>query len=202
MMTATLKAREVTAVSFTTGLTAPSVAEIFHGKGYLYIDTVGTYPASTLKSNTLVSFELNYNTGLVPKYTANGADVYFGYVQSTRPDATLSVTYEHDGTATAEKVAFKAETPRSMRLKFEGATLTTAGSSYTKKTLIIDAVGKYTEFTSLEDEDGNDMVRRAHRVRSSWSIRAHQYRDRRCDSQPARAHCGPQIRRLRNCPWY
>jgi hypothetical protein len=70
----------------------------------------------------------------------------------------LKLVYEHDGTATAEYAAFIAKTPRLVRLKFEGAAFAVAGSVYTYKTLIVDVPGVYTDFSALENDDGNDTV--------------------------------------------
>jgi hypothetical protein len=42
-------------------------------------------------------------------------------------------------------------------LKWQGAALTTAGT-YTYKTFIIDLVGKWQSFSTIDEQDGNDVV--------------------------------------------
>ena len=114
--------------------------------------TIGT----TQKSQTLLGFELNVDTGIVPRYTGDGS-LYFSGVKGSKPEVELDVTLEHDGTATAEKTNFRNETPRQIRLKFEGSALNTAGT-WTYKTLQIDLAGKWKKFEKLAEIDGNDVV--------------------------------------------
>ncbi len=45
-----------------------------------------------------------------------------------------------------------------MRLKINGSALTTAGSGYTYKTLIVDLAGKWETFDKIDEQDGNDIV--------------------------------------------
>ena len=139
-----------------TSVAVPAVEEILFNKGKLYIDAVAGTIGTTQKSNTFLSFELELNTGWKGQATGSGR-LDFSFAKLTKPTWTLKVTFEHDGTATVEKAAWKAKTPRLIRLKFEGSTLVTAGT-YTYKTLIIDVPGIWTDFTALENDDGNDTV--------------------------------------------
>jgi len=75
------------------------------------------------------------------------------------------VTFEHDATSAAEKVAWRAGTTRQLRLRWLGTALTTAGSGYTYKTLIVDMAGKWEKFDKLAEQDGNDIVTGTFRAR-------------------------------------
>jgi hypothetical protein len=154
--------RQVTPSTFTGSIAIPSVEEMLFSKTKLYIDatTIGT----TQKTLTLLEATLNVNTGLVPVFTADG-QLYFSFIKQTQPEVTLDITFEHDGTAVAEKAAWRAQTARLIQLKCEGSTLTTAGSSYSVKTGIINLAGKWEAFEKLGEQDGNDIVKGTLRAR-------------------------------------
>ena len=69
----------------------------------------------------------------------------------------------------SEKAKYRAGDVRLVRLKFEGSALTTAGATYTYKTLILDMAGVYEDWSELQDQDGNDVVTATLRVRYSES---------------------------------
>lgn len=145
------------AQTFTPSIAIPTVEEIIFNKGKLYIDdTTGTIGA-TQKSNTFLSFDLDLQTGWKGQASGDGR-LDFAFAKYTKASWTLKVTFEHEGTATAEKKKWTNKTPRLVRIKVEGAALTTAGGVYTYKTLIIDVPGIWTDFTALENDDGNDTV--------------------------------------------
>lgn len=169
MMTAEWIGRQVLTSAFTGSLSLPAVEEILFQKTKLYIDNVSGAFGGTLKSNTLLGATLNVTTGLIPKFTADG-ELYFSFVQTTSPEVTLDITFEHDGTAVAEKANRKAETPRLIRLLAEGSTFTTAGTTYSKKTMIIDLAGKWETFEKIGEQDGNDIVSGVFRSRRNATI--------------------------------
>ena len=71
----------------------------------------------------------------------------------------LDITFEHDAISIAEKVLWRAETPQRIRLKFTGSTVTTTGTTYDNKVLIIDLYGKWISFDKLDEMDGNDIIK-------------------------------------------
>lgn len=142
--------------TFTT-VSIPAIEEILFDKGKLYIDEVGGTIGTSQKSNTFLSFDLDLQTGWKGQLTGDGR-LDFSFAKYTKATGTLRVTFEHEGTAVAEKAKWRAKTPRLIRVKVEGGALTVAGSVYTYKTLIIDLAGVWTEFTALENDDGNDTV--------------------------------------------
>ena len=164
MMAADWRGRQVTDADFTAALPIPTVEEILFGKGKLYIDatTVGT----TQKTSTWLGFSLDIPSGWKAVYTGDGA-LYFTkleYVGHKGDEITGEITLEHDATAEAEITAARAETVRLIRMSFDGSALTTAGSTYTYKTLQMDMAVQYTEVPELSDEDGDDIVTLPFRV--------------------------------------
>jgi hypothetical protein len=157
MLNANWLGRQVQNGTFTTQPATPTVEDILFSKGKLYIDAAGGTIGSTQVSSTLLSMSLSVDTGILPKWTADGS-LDFNFHQFTRPEVTLELTYEHNASAVTEKTAWRNETARLIRLDFEGSTLTTAGSSHTVKVLRIDLAGKYESFAALSDQDGNDTV--------------------------------------------
>lgn len=148
MMSAEIVGRQVEPGTFTTGIALQTVEEILFSKGKLYIDNVKAFPATTQISNQLLGMSLSINTGWLPVYTADGA-LYFSFIKQTTPEVTLQITFEHDTTAVAEKVCWRAGTPRIISLVFDG----TDG-----KQLAIDIAGKWESFDVLGEQDGNDIV--------------------------------------------
>jgi len=153
MMSARWRGRQVSTSTFTAALSLPSVEEIPFSKGKLYIDASGGTIGTTQKSNTLIDLDLAVDTGL-RAYTAADGQVYFSATKQIGPEVTLDITFEHDGTATAEKVAWRAETGRLIRLVWEGSD---CGDGVNKK-VQVDLAGKWESFETLGERDGNDIV--------------------------------------------
>jgi hypothetical protein len=166
-VSATWMGNVVTPQAFSAGAVMPDPVEsILFSKGALFIDatTMGT----TTKSNTLMGMELSVPTGWQPIMAANGEIHYTAIKQVGSPEATLQITFEHDASSIAEKVAWKARTRRLIRLNFAGSALTTAGT-YTYKTLRIEGGGKWEKFDKIDEQDGNDVVTGTFRFRQSTS---------------------------------
>lgn len=155
MMSATLIGRQVVPSTFT-NLSLPMVEEILCSKGKLYIDLVSTTIGSSLKANTFRGFKLEIETGWTPKYTGDG-QLYFSFIKNVGPKVKLDVTFEADATMIAEKVLWRARTARQIKMLFEGSAVTTAGTAYSKKSLIITLAGSWEKFDVLGDEDGNNI---------------------------------------------
>jgi hypothetical protein len=157
MMGATVMGRQVAVAStFTTAATLPSVETILFQKSKLYIDAIGGSFGGTLKSNTLVAAQFTWRSGIRQKFTADG-NLYFSFTQPTTPEARLRLTFEHDAIGVANKVDWRAETEKKIRILAQGSSFTTAGT-YSVKTMIIDVCGKWEKFGKLGDRNGNAII--------------------------------------------
>jgi hypothetical protein len=161
-VSATWLGRQVTPTTFTSGLSLAAVENILFANTVLFIDPVTTMGATT-KSATLLGFELDAKTGWAPMYTADG-NIYFGTAVPGPCDITMTLTFLHNGNSVAEKAAWKALTPRNIRLNITGSALQTAGT-FANKTLRIDATGRWEKFDKLGEQDGNDIVTGTFRVK-------------------------------------
>ncbi len=153
-----LEGREIAGgQTFTTGLSIPTVETILFSKGKLYIDASSDTIGTTQVSQTLLGMDFTMKTGWQAVHAADGR-IDFSFIKRVDDEITCDITFEHNGTATTEKAAWRNQTERAIRLKFEGTTLASAGA-YTYKTFIIDMWGKWESFDSLGDKDGNDTVK-------------------------------------------
>lgn len=160
MMSGTWVGRQVTD-STLTSTSIPVVEDAMAGKGSVFIDAIGGTIGTTQLSNSILSMELTCTTGWRPKFFIDGNALYFGihYFDMDSFSAQLSLTFEHDGTAVTEKLNWRNQVARMIRLQFEGSAAATGGTTYSNKTLIIDAVGKYSKFEALDSQDGNNILR-------------------------------------------
>ena len=165
MMNPTWIGREVTPSTFTASIAIPTVEEILFAKTKLYIDAIGGTHGTTQISNTLLAAELVVDTGYRPIPVGDGNLFFSSHALKSPPDITLSITFEHDASAIAEKVNWRAETPQLFQLKSEGTALGTAGTTYTFKTLIINVAGRWEDFEKIGDQDGNDIITGVVRVK-------------------------------------
>ena len=159
MMGAEIKGQKVIPAAFTGALSIPAVDEILVSRASLFLDAEGGSIGSTQISNTLLALALTINTGLIPKFTANGAsEPVFSFVQSTGAlEIVLQVTFEHNAAAITEIANARAETPRLLRVQFDGPAVATPGTTYSNKTLILDMAGKWELFDPIGDQDGNSI---------------------------------------------
>lgn len=155
-MGGTLLGKSVTPQAFTNGVTLPTVTHFNFGMSTLFIDNDSDTWGNTLISHTLLQAQLTYKTGLMFKYTADGS-LSPSFVQFTKPDVSLKLTYEHNSTAISEKAYWKSETPRLLRIKTLGNAFAVPGD-YAYRTKIIDLAGKYSKFEKLGERNGNDVL--------------------------------------------
>lgn len=164
MVSAVWKGRQISNSSFTTSATLPTVEEILFSKGSVYIDAVGGTLGATQVSNTILDAKVDVKTGLKGQPTADG-NLYFSFVKGVVPEVLLTVSFEHNGSASSEKTNWETGVARQIRLKFLGSSLTTAGSSYSTKALVVDLAGKWEKFSVRENRDGNSVVTGTFRAR-------------------------------------
>ncbi len=147
----------VTVEQWFTNLALPSVEEMVFQKSQLYIDPTSSSAGTTLKSNTVLAYDFVYNTGLDGLATADGRLDYSQVVMGL-PSGSLKVDFYHEGSAIAEKAAWRNKTPRVIRLQIQGTKLATAGTTYSYKTLIVDLYGYWSKFSNLGENAGIDTV--------------------------------------------
>lgn len=160
-MSATWRGRQVSVTDFTTGISLASVEEIVFNKGILSIDATGGSIGATVKSGTLIDMDFHAVTGVIAYQTASG-QIYFYATKQVGPEITLAITFEHDGTAVAEKAICKAQTARLIRIYWEGSVV---GDAVTKRKLQIDMAGKWASFDVIGEHEGNDIVAGTFNVR-------------------------------------
>ncbi len=158
MMSATVIGRQVAPNTYSVGATLPSVEEILFNTGKLYIDAANGTAGSTLISNSFLGMEMSLKTGASPVYTADG-NLYFTFVKLVQAEWSFDITFEHDAAGSARKVDWRAQTPRLIRVEFQGSSLTTAGTTYSKKTLQINFASKISKVAKLAEIDGNDVLK-------------------------------------------
>ena len=143
---------------FTAGATIPTVEEIMFGTGKLYMGSVGTAMGSLAQiTNTWLGFTFKATGGQGALFSGDGS-TSFSTLTPKAPAITLDLTFLYNGKATAERRLAVLRTPRKFRMKWEGSALT-AGTSYSKKTLLVDGCGLWNTFESLDEIDGNDVIK-------------------------------------------
>lgn len=165
MVSANWAGRQVSTSTFTpsTDAPVPTVEEVLFSKTKLYIDETSDTIGTTQKSNTLLAAELKVTTGFQEVPTANG-ELYFSFVKQVAPEVVLTITFEHDGVAAAEKAKWRAGTARLIRLQALGSALTSSGT-YSNKTFRVDLAGKWEKFDKIDEQDGNDIIKATFRGR-------------------------------------
>lgn len=163
MLSADWRGRQATNTTFTGALSVPTVDEILFQEGVIYIDDVGSGFGATQVSNTLLTMSLSYTTGIMAKWAMDGQK-YFSFHQFTRPEITLDMTFEHNGSAVTEMTKWRSETPRAIRVQVTGPAVTTPGTTYSNKTLQLNLAGVYTAVSAIGETDGNDTLDFSFRV--------------------------------------
>lgn len=161
---AELAGRQVSPNAFTSLSTLIDVEEVLFNKGKLYIDNADGTIGSTLVSGSLMGMDLSVETGFQEIATAEG-ELHFAALKQVAPEVVLNITFEHDANSIAQKALAVSGLAKQIRMVFQGTALTTAGSTYTYKTFMIDLAGKWEMFNPLEEQDGNDMVTGVFRAR-------------------------------------
>lgn len=156
MMSGNLFGKNIVPQAFTGGVSLPVVNTMNFGKSKLYIDADSNDWGTTQISQTLLAASIQYTGNLVAKATADGA-LTWSFVQPTMPEMTVSMTFEHNANAIAQKVVWRAETARLVRIINEGTAFTNPGV-YTYRSAIFDLAGKWLKIGKIGEQNGNDVV--------------------------------------------
>jgi len=157
MVSAEMMGRQLAPGTKTGSLTLPTVEEVLFPKSKLFIDAIGGTIGTTQKTNTFLAFDLTFDSGIMPVWTGDGS-LDYTFIKVSEPKLTGSVLFEHDSIAVAQKAIWRAQTPQLMRIQLLGNALTTAGTTYSVKTINIDMAMKFTKFDAIGEQDGNDIV--------------------------------------------
>jgi hypothetical protein len=165
MMSATLigNSVDVLPAGFTAAIALPTVEEILFQKTKLYIDAVSGTIGTTQIPCTLYEFSLDVTTGFNAVFAANG-DLGFCKINGGMPEIKLHLVFEHNATSIAQKAAWRALTPKQIRIKGEGSAFTTAGTKYTNHACVIDLAGLWEKIDKLGENNGNDVLEGDFRV--------------------------------------
>ncbi len=159
MLSSNWQGRQTTVTSFTPSLAIPSVSTMLFNKSKIFVDNVGGTIGTTQLTNSWLGAKLKVTTGLKAQFTGDGA-LTFSFVDFIGAKATLEMDFLHNAATAAERVLWRSDTPRQIRMLIEGNNLTTPGTSYTKETFRADLAGLYTNFPPPNDEDeGSSMMK-------------------------------------------
>jgi hypothetical protein len=165
MFSADIVGRQWTDCSFTG--TNPSVTLHALPKAKLYVNNSGATGIFTQKTQTFMGFALEIPTAWVPVYSGDG-ELFYTFPKfvghKDKNAITGVITYEHDATGEAELNFARAGTIRLVKVVFEGDAVTTAGTLYSKHSVIFDAAIQYTDVPEPKDQDGNNTVALPFRV--------------------------------------
>jgi hypothetical protein len=132
------------------------VDEVLFQKTKLYIDNSTATIGTTQIVNSFLEATLKVETGWKAQHTGDG-NLYFSYPEFTGLKGTLEMTLLHNATTAAERVLWRSDTPRLIKLLATGDALTTPGT-FTTKTLDIRLAGIYTKFDPPNDEDDGSNI--------------------------------------------
>lgn len=138
----------------------PAVEEVLFQNGKLYMDAIGGTLGTTQVSNTFLACTINYKAAWVPVFTGDG-NLYFSYawLDYKKLDAEVDITFEHDATGAGAKVDWRANTPKLVSVRFAGSALTTPGTTYSTKMLILQGAGKWLKLDKIGEQDGNTILK-------------------------------------------
>lgn len=157
MAKATWGGRQSTPTTFTGALTIPTVESALFQRGKFFINNVSTFPATSQFTATWKKFSLKVKTGQTAQYYGDG-NLYFTNLKQVMPEAILQVTFEHNANTVAELVNWRAETARAVRLDFTGSAVTSAGTTYSTRRLLVDLLGKWSVWGPFEDLNGDNVM--------------------------------------------
>lgn len=157
-MSATVQAQENVDGTYTSsGYTLPSVEEILFQRTQLYIDAIGGTKGDTEQESTILGATLNVTTGVKPVFTGSGT-LYFSHLEYVAAEITLDLKLLHNTFGEAQKVAWRAGTPKLLQLKVQGSDFASAGTVYSAHTMIINLAGQWEKINKLGEEDGYDII--------------------------------------------
>lgn len=172
-MAGTLMGRQVARLG--SGFSAaaiPAIGEFPTQLGKLYMDAIGGAYGATQISNTLIAWQVDLELNWKPVFTMDG-NLYFSYPSYTGHKISGSMTYLNDTAAdgnTGALLDFRNQTPKLMRLDLSGPAVTSPGTLYATKKVLIDLPIKLLNPGPLGNDAGNDI--RVFKFRSRYNATA------------------------------
>lgn len=157
MMSGEIHGQATSKNAFTGAIAIPTVEEILTA-GSVWIDDSASGFGTTQITGTLRQLSLNIDTGWRAFWTIDSGSIVFQGLKNIGMSITGSLQMEHTSDAVTEKDKWWAGTNRLLRFQVQGSELSTSGTTYTYKTLIIDVSILYTKVEALGDADGNDIL--------------------------------------------
>jgi hypothetical protein len=140
--------------------TLPAVSELPVSNGKLYLDAIGGTIGTTQVANQILGFKVQYDFMWVPKFTMDGSlDWSFAVLADYK--ITGNVLFEHDTAVlrnAGAKADFVSQTAKLMQIKLLGDTVTTPGTTYSQKQVLINHPIKWLNPAPLSDLNGNDTI--------------------------------------------
>jgi len=160
-MSATWLARGVTFLSGGfTSVALPAVSELPTSNGKFYLDAIGGTIGTTQITNQILGFKITYDFMVIPKPTMDGS-LDWSFAVLTDYKVTGEVTFENDTAvlrSAGAKADFVSQTAKLMQIKLLGGSVTTPGTTYSQKQVLINAPIKWLDPPPLSDLNGNDTV--------------------------------------------
>ena len=145
--------RQISKHAFTAGLTRPALTHMSANLAKLYIDADWASLGGTLKTGLLRKYRVEILTGVHPKFWGEGVKTMTGFAESYI-DAMWTLTFEGNAEANTIFDAYRAHTPKALRLLLEGPQIGTGN----QHSLQVDTYGLFEEVIPLGDEkDGNNL---------------------------------------------
>lgn len=147
--------RDLTKCAFTPALALPTVEDAMSSMTSIKIeDTYAALDAGTPKAKTLIDYSWKLDTGIHSKKFMDGELTFTGHGEAAcAPE--LDLTFEFNSNANAEYDHFDSQVKRFIRLQTSGSEIETGVG----KALILNLCGVYTEWDTLDERDGNDIVK-------------------------------------------
>jgi hypothetical protein len=146
--------RQVTPVSFTGGISVPTMTDIVAKLSRIYIDTTWAGAGTTEKTSLIRSWDLEILTGLHPKFFGSG-NRYFDAHGESIFEVMLTLLLEGNALADAEFDKYQAGTKQAVRVEIDSGVQIGTGDNHK---LTMDVWGAYEHVTPLDQEDrGNNL---------------------------------------------
>ena len=139
-------------------LDAVAVEWALFSRAKMYIDAVSGTMGATEKERILAEFELRFDSGIRGIQTADDVSSYSFSEFSKKPIIECDFVLNQYADITTEILNWQNNTPRLIEIKIEGSDLTTAGTTYSKKTIRIQLPGFWNSMPEQIGVRGQERI--------------------------------------------